>query len=59
VAFAILANGNKSILFFSSGDRLDIDIIAGIFGLRTAPLVAGLAYMGFRLKPNNYKNNGQ
>lgn len=49
-ASRLLKNGNKSMLYLSSADRLDIESIVGIFGFQITPLEEGLTYLGYKLK---------
>lgn len=54
-ASGLQTNRSNSTLYFSCGDSLEIAYIAGIFGVVTAPLKDGIYYLGYKLKPNNYK----
>jgi len=56
-ASELLINKGKSFLLFVEGKQEDIEYIANIFGVETQHINHGLKYLGYNIKPNNYKFN--
>jgi len=53
--YGLVANGCKSTLRYSNGDREELEFIFGSFGVEIKKMEDGLTYPGFRLKLNKYR----
>lgn len=56
VAMSLKINEEKSYILYSFGDPTEINLISQIFNFSTQPIKDGFTYLGFHLKPKNYRN---
>lgn len=51
----VFVNHQKSIILYGKGNEEDITYIKGLFGVEDKSMEGGMKYLGFHIKPNNYR----